>query len=261
VIFVPPVGVTVALSGEVRRPAIYELKGEGTAEELLRLGGGFTPEADPALARLERIDAPRERVMMDIDLTSAQGRGVRLQSGDLLRIERVRSTYANSIQIEGHVLRPAAVQYRSGIRLTDVIPSIADLRPNADQRYVLIRREQVGTRRTEVLSADLAAAWLAPQSDASPAFLVSVYGPSLQDVAVPAHAPPLFVAVGATHFNVTNGCLALFAAWKAAGKPAEIHVYDGISAGFGMTKRGHPVDGWTDRLHEWLVARELTRQN
>ena len=101
---------------------------------------------------------------------------------------------------------------------------------------------------------------LAAKSDASPDFLVSVYGPSLQDVNVPAHAPPLFVAVGATHFNVTNGCLALFAAWKAAGKPAEIHVYDGISAGFGMTKRGHPVDGWTDRLHEWLVARELTRQ-
>ena len=102
---------------------------------------------------------------------------------------------------------------------------------------------------------------LAAKPDASPAFLVSVYGPSLQDVSVPANAPPLFVAVGATHFNVTNGCLALFAAWKAAGKPAEIHVYDGISAGFGMTKRGHPVDGWTDRLHEWLVARELTRQN
>jgi acetyl esterase/lipase len=101
---------------------------------------------------------------------------------------------------------------------------------------------------------------LAAKSDASPDFLVSVYGPSLQDVNVPAHAPPLFVAVGAAHFNVTNGCLALFAAWKTAGKPAELHVYDGISAGFGMTKRGHPVDGWTDRLHEWLVARELTRQ-
>jgi acetyl esterase/lipase len=100
---------------------------------------------------------------------------------------------------------------------------------------------------------------LAAKSDASPDFLVSVYGPSLQDVNVPTHAPPLFIAVGATHFNVTNGCLALFAAWKAAAKPAEIHVYDGIGAGFGMTQRGHPVDGWTDRLHEWLVARELTR--
>jgi acetyl esterase/lipase len=100
---------------------------------------------------------------------------------------------------------------------------------------------------------------LAAKSDASPDFLVSVYGPSLQDVNVPEHAPPLFVAVGATHFNVTNGCLALFAAWKAAGMPAEIHVYDGISGGFGMTKRGQPVDGWTDRLYEWLVARDLTR--
>jgi acetyl esterase/lipase len=98
---------------------------------------------------------------------------------------------------------------------------------------------------------------LAAKSDASPDFLVSLYGPSLQDVNVPAHAPPLFIAVGSTHFNVTNGCLALFAAWKAAGKPAEIHVYDQVSAGFGMSKRGLPVDAWTDRLLEWMTARKL----
>ena len=99
---------------------------------------------------------------------------------------------------------------------------------------------------------------LGEKSDAYPDFLMSMYGPSLVDVNVPAHAPPLFIAVGATHFNVTNGCLALFAVWKAAGKPAEIHVYDGVSAGFGLTKRGLPVDGWIDRAYEWLVARKLT---
>jgi acetyl esterase/lipase len=99
---------------------------------------------------------------------------------------------------------------------------------------------------------------LAEKSDASPDFLVSLYGPSLMDVNVPSHAPPLFIAVGSTHFNVTNGCLALFAAWKSAGKSAEIHVYDGVSAGFGMSKRGLPVDTWTDRLHEWLIARKIT---
>jgi len=101
-------------------------------------------------------------------------------------------------------------------------------------------------------------ATLGERSDGTPDFLVSVYGPSLQDVIVPADAPPLFVAVGATHFNVTSGCLALFSVWRAAGKPAEIHVYDGVSAGFGMSQRGLPVDGWIERLHEWLVARELT---
>jgi dienelactone hydrolase len=98
---------------------------------------------------------------------------------------------------------------------------------------------------------------LAEKSDASPDFLVSAYGPALQDVNVPAHAPPLFIAVGSTHFNVTNGCLALFAAWKASGKPAEIHVYDQISSGFGMSARGLPVDSWNDRLHDWLVARKI----
>ena len=101
---------------------------------------------------------------------------------------------------------------------------------------------------------------LAERSDASPDFLVSVYGPSLQDVDVPAHAPPLFIGVGSTHFNVTNGCLALFAAWKAAGKPAEIHVYDQVSGGFGMSARGLPVDSWNERLLDWLVARKLTRR-
>jgi acetyl esterase/lipase len=98
---------------------------------------------------------------------------------------------------------------------------------------------------------------LAERSDASPDFLVSVYGPALQDVIVPAHAPPLFIAVGSTHFNVTNGCLALFAAWKSAGKPAEIHVYDQVSAGFGMSTRGLPVDTWNVRLYEWMVARKI----
>lgn len=98
---------------------------------------------------------------------------------------------------------------------------------------------------------------LVERSDASPDFLVSLYGPALQDVNVPAHAPPIFVAVGSSHFNVTNGCLALFAAWKTAGKPAEIHVYDQVSAGFGMAQRGLPVDSWNDRLLEWLTARRL----
>jgi acetyl esterase/lipase len=98
---------------------------------------------------------------------------------------------------------------------------------------------------------------LAERSDASPDFLVSVYGPALQDVIVPAQAPPLFIAVGSTHFNVTNGCLALFAAWKAAGKPAEIHVYDQVSGGFGMSARGLPVDSWNERLYEWLLARKI----
>ena len=100
---------------------------------------------------------------------------------------------------------------------------------------------------------------LGEPGDAYPDFLVSVYGPSLQDVVVPDYAPPLFIAVGANHFNVTSGVLALFDVWRKAGKSAEIHVYDGISAGFGVSQRGHPVDGWTERFHEWFLYHGLDK--
>ncbi len=168
VIFIPPVGSTVGVTGEIRRPAIYELKGESTVADLVRLGGGLTPEADPRLATLQRIDDQRERVVRDVDLTNPQSTDTSLRAGDLLRIPAVRATYSNDIRLDGHILRPATVQYRAGLRLTDVIPSADELKPNADHRYVLIRREIAGTRRVQALSADLDAAWRAPTSGNNP---------------------------------------------------------------------------------------------
>jgi protein involved in polysaccharide export with SLBB domain len=168
VIFIPPVGTTVGVTGEVRRPAIYELRGEATAADILHLAGGLTPEADPRLATLQRIDDRRERVVVDVDLTNPQARTKRLRTGDLLRVPGVRATYSNAVRVDGHVLRPASVEYRVGLRLTDVIPSADDLKPNADQRYVLIRREDGGTRRVQVISADLSEAWRAPTTGANP---------------------------------------------------------------------------------------------
>ena len=169
VIFIPPVGPTVGAMGEVRRPAIYELVGETTAAELVALAGGLTPEADARLATVERIDERRERVVVDVDLAGAQARSTPLASGDLLRVPAVRPAYSRAVRVDGHVVRPGTVQYRSGLRLSDVIRSADDLKPNADQRYVLIRREAPGTRRIEVVSADLTEAWRAPRTERDPA--------------------------------------------------------------------------------------------
>ena len=55
VIFIPPVGKTVGVTGEIRRPAIYEFTGEATAADLLYLAGGLLPEADPRAATIERL--------------------------------------------------------------------------------------------------------------------------------------------------------------------------------------------------------------
>ncbi len=57
--------------------------------------------------------------------------------------------------------------WHEGLKLTDVIGSVDELKANADQHYVLIRRESAPDRRVSVLSADLAAAWAAPASAAN----------------------------------------------------------------------------------------------
>ncbi len=105
---------------------------------------------------------------------------------------------------------------------------------------------------------------LAPAAAATayPDFLISIYGPALEDVVVPANAPPLFMAVGENHYNVTNGLLALFSSWKAAARPAELHVYDGVNGPFGLTEdtppaRRRPIDGWASRALEWLQGHDL----
>jgi protein involved in polysaccharide export with SLBB domain len=163
-IFIPPVGDTVAVDGEVRRPAIYEIRPGTTAAEAVRLAGGLTPEADPRTATLERIDARRNRTVLDIDLGAAADSAVRLQSGDSIRLRPARDSLEGAVALEGHVFRPGRMQYRPGMRLTDLVGSLDELRPLADTHYVLIRRETGPERRVSALSADLAAAFAAPGS-------------------------------------------------------------------------------------------------
>lgn len=167
VIFIPPVGMTVGIAGEVQRPAIYEVKERTPVSELLFLTGGLTPRADPRTARLNRIDDRLNRTMLDIDLSTAQGRGTLLQSGDIIRIQPIRDSLEGAVQLLGHVYRGRAEQYRPGMRLTDLLQSLDELRPLADLHYVLVRRETGPDRRVSVISADLAAAFASPVSEAN----------------------------------------------------------------------------------------------
>jgi len=159
VIFIPPVGITVGIGGEVRRPAIYEVKEGARASDLLYLIGGLTPRADPRTARLNRIDNRRNRTILDIDLSTAAGRATVLRSGDIIGIQPIRDSLEGSVQLSGHVYRERQEQFRPGMRLTDLVQTLDELRPLTDQHYVLIRRETGPDRRVSVLSADLAAAF------------------------------------------------------------------------------------------------------
>jgi len=166
VVFIPSVGPTVTVDGEVHRPAIYELRGTTSVAEAVQLAGGFTPEADTAKLALTRIDGALRRVIVPVDLSTSSGRGETLRNGDSLRVSHLRPTLDSGIVVQGYVYTPGAFAYRPGLRLTDVLRSVDDLKTNADLHYILIRRELPPDRRVTVLSADLPAALAAPGSAA-----------------------------------------------------------------------------------------------
>ena len=88
-------------------------------------------------------------------------------------------------------------------------------------------------------------------SEQRPDFLISIFGPSLQDIPAPEEgAPPLFLVTEADHGPVTDGLLAAFSIWKHAGQRAELHVYD--VPNFSMT-----VDLWGPRLFDWMHEQDI----
>ena len=163
VIFIPPIGDTVGVAGAVRRPAIYELDGETTVREVVRLAGGMRADAFPGAARIERIDSANRRTIRSVDIKTADGGAVSLRDGDTLYVPEVLSRLEGSVTLAGHVHRPGAFELRPAMRLTDLLRSAAYLLPGADTGYVLVRRED-DMNRVSVVSANLRAAWAQPGS-------------------------------------------------------------------------------------------------
>ncbi len=166
VIFIPPIGQTVGISGEVRRPAIYELKDETSPADILALSGGLNPTAFPSASRIERILPTGERTVVDVDLSPGSAPDPVLFDGDVIQVYSVLDQVESIVMLDGHVQRPGSFQWRDGLRVSDVLPSIGDMLPNPDLDYALIARETQPTRRIELLYVNLGQAIAAPGSAA-----------------------------------------------------------------------------------------------
>jgi len=90
----------------------------------------------------------------------------------------------------------------------------------------------------------------AAPAEEQPDFLISIFGPALQDLATWEGAPPLFMAVEAEHGAVTDGLIEAFRIWNEAYQPAELHIFS--VPNFSMN-----VDLWGPRLFDWMREREI----
>lgn len=93
-------------------------------------------------------------------------------------------------------------------------------------------------------------------ADTRPAFAGLLYG-QMTPVPVPADAPPAFLAVAADDPLFGAQGFGLAQAWRAAGRPVELHFYDKGSHGFGMKRQGSSSDLWPDEFLGWMRGRGL----
>jgi polysaccharide biosynthesis/export protein len=120
VIYFPPVGPLVALSGSVNNPAIFELKGNTNLGKLIDVAGGLTTTAQTKLASIERID---ERQRRTVDQVSLDYDGLRraVKDGDLVSIFSVSPRFDNAVTIRGNVASPMRHPWRKGLRITHLL--------------------------------------------------------------------------------------------------------------------------------------------
>ncbi|MGH8640355.1 MAG: SLBB domain-containing protein, partial [Burkholderiales bacterium] len=121
VIYIPPVGELAAIHGSVNEPAIYELKGRATLNELLQLSGGLSTTAEGRRVTVERIEDRKARRMDEFALDST-GLGRELKDGDLVRVFALSPRFENAITLRGAVATPGRYAWREGVRVRDIIP-------------------------------------------------------------------------------------------------------------------------------------------
>jgi polysaccharide biosynthesis/export protein len=122
VIYIPPIGAQVAISGNVNEPGIYELKAETTVAAALEGAGGLTSLAGAERVLLERIDHHSTRRVEEFPL-DASGFARLLQDGDVLRIYPLSPKFENAVTLRGNVAEPGRYVWKEGMRVSDLIPS------------------------------------------------------------------------------------------------------------------------------------------
>lgn len=104
-IFVPGIGPVVALSGELKRPGIYEIKDEADLSRAIALAGGVLPSARSGGASLLHF-APSGKTLRTGDIADSAFSGQPAADGDFLYLGKVSDLLLGQTQISGTVKYP-----------------------------------------------------------------------------------------------------------------------------------------------------------
>ncbi len=124
VIFIPPVGPLVGIAGNVKVPAIYELKGETRLSDLIGMAGGTNSISFKNRVQVQRVEGGREQTLREMNLSEIEkgkGNDIVLKDGDVLKIFPISQTVEKVVHVTGAVKSPGTYGYRTGMTLKDLL--------------------------------------------------------------------------------------------------------------------------------------------
>lgn len=165
VVFINAIGKTVSIDGEVRRPAIYELKEGDDFSDVTTMAGGLLPSAYAKSTIVERYNQNNLRSVLNLDFTSSKQMTQKVEGGDDIRVMKAADMFSKSVTLIGSITRPGKYQWQPAQKITDLLPEVnSHLLANADLNYSLVIREIDISRNIEVLQFSLAKAISSPES-------------------------------------------------------------------------------------------------
>jgi len=146
-LLVPPVGQQVALSGAVKRPAIYELRGEKELASVLEDAGGLTVAASLAHITIDRVIANERREEIAVEAGSdealpaiiARLQTTEVKDGDRIHVGTVLPSSGRVVYLQGHVTRPGRIAFRDNMVLADILHTYRDLLPEPADLGEIVR--------------------------------------------------------------------------------------------------------------------------
>lgn len=120
VIFIPPIGPLAGIAGDVKVPAIYELKGNETLRDLIMMAGGYNDIAYMGRLKIERVEGNSRAEVFEINTEDIEKNVLSVQPGDLARVFPIVQD-KEIVRLAGAVQRPGEYGIGKGLTVKDLI--------------------------------------------------------------------------------------------------------------------------------------------
>lgn len=142
----------VEITGEVKRPMIFEMTKGETFKDLLKFAGGFTEKAYTYTINVRR-NTSREIKLLNI--TQDEVESFLTQNGDKFTVGQIIERYENKIELEGAVFRPGMYALENGLSsVKELLKKSEGIREDAFLNRATITRKKENFD-PEVISFDL----------------------------------------------------------------------------------------------------------